>query len=216
MVGFKGSAPNQDGGTMDEIRAILFLLLMFLTAMSPVLLLPLFLTDAQGRRWVRRRTCFYIFGIGFLGLLLALVTINWRVVAPYAETSFAGLHSLFNVVTQIPGDVVDWFESGEGLYFFLKALMTFAIIALFCARVLPILQKGLVSLKAQIKRSEASVEPRSVNREEIAASRERQQQQLQEKAREKDELTRQRRLAHATEQEQRLQRWGQGVGRYAR
>lgn len=42
-------------------------------------------------------------------------------------------------------------------------------------------------------------------REEIAASRDRQQHELQEKAREKDELTRQRRLAHATEQEQRLQ-----------
>jgi len=44
-----------------------------------------------------------------------------------------------------------------------------------------------------------------MKREEIAASRERQQQELQEKAREKDELVRQRRLARAIEEEQRTQ-----------
>ena len=43
-----------------------------------------------------------------------------------------------------------------------------------------------------------------MQREEIAASRERQQQELQEKARERDELLRQRRLARVAEEEQRM------------
>jgi len=67
------------------------------------------------------------------------------------------------VAKELPGDLVDWFQSGEGFYLFLKAFMTFAMIALFCARVLPILQKRLDSLKVQIKGNEVSLEPRSVN-----------------------------------------------------
>lgn len=210
------STLDQDGGSMDEMKAIVFILGMFLAAMSPLVLLPLFLTDAEGRRWVRGRTSLCIFGVGVLAIVSALVTVNWHVVAPYAETSSAISQALFKVAKQFPGDVVDWFQSGQGLYFFLKVFVAFAVIALFCARVLPFLQKGLDTFKAQIKGNDVRSEPRTVNREEIAASRERQQQELQEKARHKDELLRQRRLARATEEEKRNSRFGQGVGRYAR
>lgn len=218
-MAFTGSAPHEDGGQlpMQEITAVLMLLGMFLTAMSPLLLLPLCLTDAQGRRWVGGRTGLCIFGVGVSTILAFLITVNWHLVAPYAETSLVGLHSVFNVAKQVPGDLVDWLQSGEGFYLLLKVFATFAVISLFCARVVPILQKGLSSLKGRVKGTDTSLEPRSVNREEIAASRERQQQELQEKARQKDELLRQRRLARVAEEEQRmLQRFGRGVGRYAR
>lgn len=79
------------------IRKILVLIMCALNVWAaPLLLLPLFLTDEQGRRWVAVRTGLCIFGVGFLTILFALATNNWHVVAPYAETSFAGLLSLFN------------------------------------------------------------------------------------------------------------------------
>lgn len=62
---------------------------------APLLLLPLFLTDAQGRRCVGGRTGICIFGVGVLTVLAFLITVNWRLVAPYAETYFEGLHSVF-------------------------------------------------------------------------------------------------------------------------
>ncbi|KAG0610994.1 hypothetical protein M758_7G106600 [Ceratodon purpureus] len=93
-----GSATQEDGGKlpMQEITAVLKLLGMFLTAMSPLLLLPLFAADAQGRRWVEGRTGLCIFGVGVSTILTFLIAVNWDLVAPYAETSFVGLHSVFN------------------------------------------------------------------------------------------------------------------------
>ncbi|KAG0567891.1 hypothetical protein KC19_7G169700 [Ceratodon purpureus] len=214
-----GSATQEDGGKlpMQEITAVLKLLGMFLTAMSPLLLLPLFAADAQGRRWVEGRTGLCIFGVGVSTILTFLIAVNWDLVAPYAETSFVGLHSVFNVAKKVPGELVDWLQSGEGFYLLLKVFATLAVISLFSVRVLPILQKWLSSLKRRIKGRDINLEPRSVNREEIAASRERQQEELQEKARERDELLRQRRLARVAEEEQRMsQRFARGVGRYAR
>lgn len=76
---------------------------------------------------------------------------------------FGGYTTLWTVAKQLPGDLVDWLQSGEGVYLLLKVFATFAVIALFCGRVLPILQKGLNSLKARVKGNDISLEPRSVN-----------------------------------------------------
>jgi hypothetical protein len=67
------------------------------------------------------------------------------------------------VAKQVPGDLVDWLQSGEGFYLLLKVFATFAVISLFCARVVPLLQKGLSSLKGRVKGTDTSLEPRSVN-----------------------------------------------------
>jgi hypothetical protein len=63
---------------------------------APLLLLPLCLTDAQGRRWVGGKTGLCIFGVGVSTILAFLITVNWHLVAPYAETSCGSLQSVFN------------------------------------------------------------------------------------------------------------------------
>ena len=75
---------------------------------APLLLLPLFLTDAQGRRWVGNRTGLSIFVVGVSIILAFLTTVNWHLVAPYAETSFVTLQaafngsSTFNLISELP------------------------------------------------------------------------------------------------------------------
>nr|XP_024395879.1 uncharacterized protein LOC112292029 isoform X2 [Physcomitrium patens] len=171
---------------------------------APLLLVPLFLTDSQGRRWIGAKIGLCIFGFGFTTILGVLTTTNWRVVAPYVGMSLEALQSAFNVAKELPGDLAEWLDSGKGFYLLIKTFVAFAVVALLCGSAFPMLQRRFNSLKVRIKGTDASLEPRSVNREEIAASRSRQQLELQEKAREKDELLRQRRVARIAQEEQRL------------
>uniref|UniRef100_A9TQU0 Uncharacterized protein n=1 Tax=Physcomitrium patens TaxID=3218 RepID=A9TQU0_PHYPA len=162
---YMGSAPSEDGvkPPIHESSAILLLLGSFLAAMSPLLLVPLFLTDSQGRRWIGAKIGLCIFGFGFTTILGVLTTTNWRVVAPYVGMSLEALQSAFNVAKELPGDLAEWLDSGKGFYLLIKTFVAFAVVALLCGSAFPMLQRRFNSLKVRIKGTDASLEPRSVN-----------------------------------------------------
>ncbi|KAH8947257.1 hypothetical protein BDL97_11G030500 [Sphagnum fallax] len=120
------------------------------------------------------------------------------------------------MMTQLPGNIILWMDSGEGLRFIFQVLFSCVSCIFLCSWILPVLQKGASFFHTQTQ----GTDNKSVSPEDVAALRLRQQEELdkraQESAQKKKELLQQRRLMRIAEHNQKFQSSGHGAGRYAR
>ncbi|CAK9860398.1 unnamed protein product [Sphagnum jensenii] len=200
---------------MSETSAVLLLVGLFLAAMTPLTLLPLFLRDSQGRRRVGVITAVSILAAGVSTLVAVFVGMKWNSMGDYGEMVHSGIALLY-AMTRLPENIILWMDSGEGLRFIFQVLFSCVSCIFLCSWILPVLQKGASFFHTQTQ----GTDNKSVSPEDVAALRLRQQEELdkraQESAQKKKELLQQRRLMRIAEHNQKFQSSGHGAGRYAR